>query len=182
MSRLVVLSLAFAGAFLATKPAAAFERQWHLGGGVGAADLSASGVGWGPEFGLHAAYGLTDTFDVRLEGRLLSSPFLLEAMNGAPAVSDRLTFFAADLGLAYKIDIIQWVPWLSAQVGYFGAAEPPPLATDLEQNDFQLGGSAGLDYAYNRSFGLGVVWRVGFLGSGETYTGGQLRVEYRWGW
>src|SRR5690606_34041535 len=53
-------------ALFAASDAFAFEREWHLGGGVGASDFSAEGVGWGPELGVHGAYGLSDSFDLRL--------------------------------------------------------------------------------------------------------------------
>src|ERR1041384_3403225 len=84
----------------APRSARAFEREWHLGGGVGFA--AAKGLTLGPAVSAYAAYGLTDTFDARLEitGRGYefrddSAPHALSAM----------------AGVAYKLDVLRWVPW-----------------------------------------------------------------------
>lgn len=158
-----------------TAPAAAFEREWHLGVGVGATDLTATGVGWGPEVGAHGAYGITDSFDVRLESRLALLPV------SHRSVDEWRGFLRTEAALAYKIDILRWVPWISVGAGYFLAFEEPLPVQDLRRHDGLVSGMLGLDYAVSRSFGVGVVGRSAFLFAGSWEYGAQLRAEYRWG-
>lgn len=169
-------ALGFVLVALGANRAEAFEREWHLGAGVGASDFSAEGVGWGPELGVHGAYGLSDTFDLRLEGRLSQHP-----VNIDPALDDRFTFLRTDVALAYKIDILRWVPWLAVGAGYFHSFEEPAPSQALRRHDALVSGMFGIDYAVSRNFGLGLVGRTAFLFAGSAEYGAQLRAEYRWG-
>lgn len=153
----------------------AFEREWHLGAGVGATDFSTAGVGWGPEVGVHGAYGISDSFDVRLESRMSLLPV------NVGAVDEHRGFLRTEAALAYKIDILRWVPWISVGAGYFLALEEPLPTQDLRRHDALVSGMFGLDYAVSRSFGLGVVGRSALLFAGSWEYGAQLRAEYRWG-
>ncbi len=156
-------------------PAVAFEREWHLGAGAGATDLTAAGVGWGPEVGVHGAYGISDSFDVRLESRLALLPVTLRD------VDEWRGFLRTEVALAYKLDILRWVPWASVGAGYFLALEEPLPVQELRRHDGLVSGMLGLDYAVSRGFGLGVVGRSALLFAGSWEYGAQLRAEYRWG-
>lgn len=164
-------------ALFAASDAFAFEREWHLGGGVGASDFSAEGVGWGPELGVHGAYGLSDSFDLRLEARLSQHPVTLSRQG----VDDRWTFLRSELAIAYKLDILRWVPWIAVGAGGFHSFTEPLPTQDLRRFDGLVSAMFGLDYAVTRSFGLGVVGRSAFLFAGSGEYGAQLRAEYRWG-
>lgn len=177
MHRSPILGVALALAFVA-QPALAFERQWHLGGSLGAAIWADGGVPAGPALGAHGAYGLSDTFDLKLE--VLASSH--------SRGSEALTWFGASTGLAYKLDVLRWVPYAGVQVGYYslsGSLRPDPLSGGEPGMSIDL----GLDYAFSRRFGLGLELRYhGFLGDPLASLGaaplltGLLRAEYRWGW
>lgn len=171
-----ILALGAVASYAGT--ASAFEREWHLGGGVGFAS-AASGYGAGPAFGLHAAYGVSDVFDVRLE--LMGSHHGYEV---AEVEQDTEILSAAAL-LSYKVDIISWVPHFGAGVGYYHFTTDPPDGNAFRRDDVGLAIEGGLDYAVSRHFGLGVGARFDMpfndLGAAR-YFALLLRAEYRWGW
>jgi len=170
--------LAAAAVFLSTPMASAFERQWHVGGGFGFAAFADGDTSTGPAIGIHGAYGLSDVFDLKVD--LLGSRHTLE--------NDQLRLLSTTAGIAYKMDVIRWVPYFGAQVGYYrldGNQRPEGLPVNELGMSFDL----GLDYAVRRNFGLGLQLRYhGFLadplsslGDAPLFTG-LLRAEYRWGW
>jgi hypothetical protein len=163
---LAVASLAASG--LLAPDVAAFERQWHLGAGVGVVKPD-QGYPTGPALSLHAAYGLSDVFDARFE--LRSS---LHEQNGRTALTQ------AALGLAYKLDIIEWVPYFGVRGGYYRFSSEP--VAPLSNGGGLLGGFAGVDYAFSRSAAVGLeVDYDMLLPEGGAYAA-VLRAEYRWGW
>ncbi|MBN2197313.1 MAG: outer membrane beta-barrel protein [Polyangiaceae bacterium] len=166
-------------AVLGVVPSAeAFERQWHVGGGAGVATFADGETVAGPVGGLHGAYGISDTFDVRLA--LLGGT---HRIGGEP-----LRLLGATSGIAYKLDVLAWVPYVGIQLGYYrlgGDSQPGGLARD--QAGFSL--DLGMDYAVRRHLGVGLELRYhGFLGdpfgslAEAPYFTGLLRAEYRWGW
>ena len=166
-SRLAVAALFFAGT-LVTSSARAFERQWHFGAGLGAASPS-GGYDTGIALGAHAAYGLSDVFDLRLE--------LQSSKNDAAELP--VWFHGGRFGLAYKLDVIQWIPYGGVSGGGFvvawnGGALLRPSA----------GAFVGLDYAASRHVGLGVIGAGDyvFVDSGVTLVTVLVRGEYRFGW
>ncbi len=170
--------LAASAALVVAKPAAAFERQWHTGGGVGFATFADPDTGWGPAVGVHGAYGLSDVFDLKLD--LLAS--------NHTGGNDSVHLFSGTAGIAYKMDVIRWVPYFGVQFGYYrlGGEQRPG---DLDTNQPGMSVDLGLDYAVTRHFGLGLQLRYhGFLGDPLSSLGDAplfttlLRVEYRFGW
>jgi len=153
--------------------ASAFEREWHLGAAAGVSD--GKGLGLSPALGAYAAYGLSDTFDARLE--LTARGYHIGAAENPNALS-------AMLGVAYKLDVLRWVPWAGAYVGYLGHLEAPRADLPFKQHDAALGLGLGLDYGFSRQLGLGVTLRFDqALSSQETSSfDALLRAEYRWGW
>ena len=167
-------------AVLAPDDAAAFERQWRAGGGVGLAGLTEfQGAFSSPAAGLHLAYGVSDMFDVMLE---------LNSSSHSIVADSRSTVYSASAGLAYKLDVIEWVPYFAVLVGYYRFAGPSPFESP---NQAGAGLALGIDYAFERSFAVGAQIRYhGFmddlpasvLGTGEgPYFTSLLRFEYRWG-
>jgi hypothetical protein len=176
-SRIVLAGTVLAASLLPGR-AHAFERQWHLGGGVGAGFFSDSETSAGPLLGVHAAYGLSDMFDAKLEG--------LAAVHSLGDESFQL--FSGSAGLAYKVDVIQWIPYFAVQVGYYHLTGDV-LPGNLSNNELGLSVDLGLDYAVSRSFGMGVQLRYhGFLNdpmssmADAPYFCGLVRAEYRWGY
>jgi hypothetical protein len=153
------------GIVAATSPARAFERQFHLGGGLGAAQPS-GGYGLGPALGIHSAYGLTDAFDLRLE--------LQGSRNNFETLP--VSFYGARLGLAYKIDVMQWIPYAGVSAGGFAVAwEGGSLVRPSG------GAYFGLDYGMSPHFGLGVFVNGDYIlvNPSVIVTSVLLRAEYR---
>jgi hypothetical protein len=164
----LVAAAAGCASVLLTQPARAFERQWHFGGGLGATFPSGA-YDTGLALGVHAAYGISDVFDARLE--------LQTSKNDAGSLP--IWFHAARAGLAYKLDVIQWIPYGGVSAGGFlvawdGGELLRPSA----------GAFVGLDYAASRHVGLGVLGAGDyvFVDSGLTIYTLLVRAEYRFGW
>lgn len=166
-----------------TSRARAFERQWHLGGGLGVAGVPGSDYHVGPLVNAHLAYGLTDMFDVRLELGLSQ-----HVLGGSPEQTQRL--YGSDVAFVYKIDVIEWVPYIGLLAGYHGATQPPRAAAagapaPFHQREGDVGLMLGVDYALTRSFALGAQLRYHSFLSEPTktgYTAALFHAEYRWGW
>ena len=160
LASLVSLSLA--------EPARAFERQWHVGGGFGVSSES-GGYDVGLVLGLHGAYGLSDVFDVRLE--------LQGSRNDLAGLP--VSLFFARGGLAYKLDVLQWIPYVGASAGGFavawdGGGTIKPCA----------GAFVGLDYAVSRHVGVGGFFTLDYIFANPNLIVGTglVRGEYRFGW
>jgi hypothetical protein len=165
--RRLFATLASALLFLLAEPARAFERQWHVGGGLGAASGS-GGYDVGPVLGLHGAYGISDVFDVRLELQGSRNDF------GAIPVS----LYLARAGLSYKLDLLQWIPYAGGSAGalsavWDGGATIKPSA----------GGFVGLDYAVSEHVGVGVFGALDYVFANPNLVVGTglVRGEYRFG-
>jgi hypothetical protein len=153
------------GIVVAASPARAFERQFHLGGGLGAAQPS-GGYDLGPALGIHSAYGPTDAFDLRLE--------LQGSLNDFETLP--VSFYGARLGLAYKIDVMQWIPYAGVSAGGFAVAwEGGSLVRPSG------GAYFGLDYGVSPHFGLGVFVNGDYVlvNPSVIVTSVLLRAEYR---
>lgn len=174
-----VLGLLFGAVCLAPRHARAFEREWHVGGGLGLTTYPHY-YSAGPSLGLNAAYGISDVFDVKLELLAVSHSY----SPSAESESERGASYSAVTGLSYKLDILQWIPYVAAMVGYQHIAGPLPVGEPFHRDDAVLAGVLGLDYAATRNFGLGLSVRGDFLLStfneGEAITT-MLRAEYHWG-
>lgn len=156
----------------------AFENQWHLGAGANGLSYSGDKGYLMPALSLHGAYGLSDVFDLRLETAL--------GMSVSPDTHGTLGL--AELVFAYKIDIIEWIPWVALGAGVFGATGGVQGA---QRDALQPAGSLwlGMDYAFSREWGIGGVFAAhSWIGDtsrsnlrlASTQFG--LRVERRFGW
>lgn len=161
------------GLCCSSRAALAFEREWHLGVGAGASN--GNGLKLSPAVAAYAAYGLSDVFDARVE--VTARGYHLGQEQNPNALS-------AMAGVAYKLDVLRWVPWAGVYAGYFGFLEPLPAASAFKRHDLALGLGLGLDYAFTRKFGAGVTLHFDqALGRSEASTfDALLRAEYRWGW
>jgi len=177
--RAPVLAVVFAlGAFSATTRASAFERQWHLGGGLGVTAYPST-YSLGPAVGLNGAYGISDVFDVKVE--LLGS---LHRYDLTPRSTEHIEPFSIAAGLSYKLDVLQWIPYGALLVGYSHIGGSLAPGESAHADDAVAALVVGLDYAVSRDFGLGVSVRGDFRlstpSSGEAITP-LLRAEYHWG-
>jgi hypothetical protein len=176
--RLVPLAAVAALVVCVPTTARAFERQWHLGGGLGVA-RPGSGGDFGIAAGFHVAYGLSDYFDLRLEGVAAQHSF---------ADGEKTLVHSIGFGVAYKLDVLEWVPYAGIElVGYGFDGDPGP-----DRRAGSYGGAsldAGLDYALSRSFALGTLARMHVIGGRPSHAPPAMtwytvlfRAEYRWGW
>jgi len=168
-----------AAACLAPRHARAFEREWHLGGGLGVT-AHPHYYSAGPSLGVNAAYGISDVFDLKLE--LLGARHSYHASGASEA--EHGASYSAAFGLSYKLDILQWIPYGALLLGYRHISGPIPADDPFRRDDALLAGVLGLDYAATRNFGLGLSIRADFplstIGEGEAFTA-MLRAEYHGG-
>jgi hypothetical protein len=164
---------------LVSTNARAFENQWHLGASANALTFAGDKSYWVPTLGLYGAYGLSDVFDVRLETGL--------GLPVSPTKSGASLEYG-ELVLAYKVDIIEWIPWVGLGAGVFGATG------DLQggdRNALQPAGSLwiGMDYAFSREWGVGALFAMHSWFADSTRSNVRLaaeqfglRFEHRFGW
>lgn len=167
--------------------AEAYERQWQAAFGLGYSQLyngggttAAKGIlpGFGANLGL--SYGINDAWNVIGRADFSFQP-------GATPV-----FVAGGgAGIAYVLDVLQWVPWLGVTVDGYGvmALDPCVATNDLSCSNGRLGfsGLGGIDYQVSRSFSIGGVARYGVLLLGNQNAVDQtlavsLRAQYIWGY
>lgn len=164
--------VAVAGCLHATA-ARAFEEQWHVGGGLGAVSASDSKLELGPAVNVYGAYDLDDMFDVKLDFAGSNHAFQV-----IPGTSERRSIYTATLGITYKIDVIEWIPYFGAHLGWLYTNLPEEL--EMGTSGLLVGGVIGLDYAMTPSWGLGVVNQIHLPLNGGTLVDLFLRAEYRW--
>lgn len=168
--RRLTLPLALLVATLSASPAQAFERQWHLGA-AGSVVFPSDGRarGYGP--GLYGAYGISDVFDLRAELKSSFHPRL--------GARDAFSIHSGALGLCYKVDILEWIPYVGVRAGYFG--QGGELGGWARGGGF-IGGFAGFDHAFSRSFAAGLELSTDQLLPAGLLSSVSLRAEYRWGY
>ena len=165
----------------------------------------------GPAANVYGAYGLSDVFDLRLEAFISTNddPPVQEDPNAnppTPRIAGRSAlFYGAKLGLVYKIDVIEWIPYAGVTAGFLGVvahaevdgveADPSPFAA----GNATAGVMLGLDYAVSRSFGLGLALFGDYAlhaappetddpdkerrdAQSPLWGAAFLRAEYRFGW
>ena len=168
-----------------SSPAGAVERENHLGLDAGGSllvvgDKSTNDLGG--SVGAHYSYGLNDTFNLMIEGS-----FSLVALDQtADSKKTPQTYPAwlanADVGIAYVLDVLQWVPYAGLLVGAYDLS-----GGTIPGMKFLPGAAIalGLDYRLSPSLSVGVAARQHFVSDTSTYpsfTQVLLRVDYTWGW
>lgn len=185
MRKYVLVALVTLASAAVAREAGAVERQHHLGFGptigiLKVDDKSTVSAGLGAT--LHYAYGLNDQFNLMAEGGSVvvatdQQQDTPETPRTRPARVDQ-----ASVGLGYVVDILTWVPYLTAQVGAHHLAGGT-LPSSLFIPSAQLG--LGVDYQMSRSLAVGVAARQAFLltkmSDYPSYTTVTLRLEYMWG-
>lgn len=172
---IVAAILSFAGA------AGAVEQEHHLGLDLGLAVLDASGkTQVGGAACVHWTYGITDTFDLLVEG---TGSLVSLGEHGDPTHSRPIWVANADVGVGYVLDVLSWVPYAAVLAGGYvlsggsidGARVRPGFELEI-----------GLDYRVSRAFEVGLSARqhmlVTDLATYPTFTQVLARAEYTWGW
>jgi len=157
--------------------AGAVERENQIGLELGVPMLVVHGnkntVATGASAGLHYTYGLSDAFNLVADAD--SGVLFL----GVPTPA---TLTHGDVGIAYVLDVLRWVPWGSAEVGGYGFTGASVGGTFLPGAALAV----GLDYRFDRSWAAGIVVREHLFFTNinlfPSLTEGFLRVGYTWGW
>ena len=155
--------------------AAAVEHENHLGVDVGGNALVIGGAGsdTGVSLGAHWIYGLTDQFDLLVEGA-----WSLETFGGHAGSLANL-----DAGVSYVLDVLRWVPYAGLLVGGYEL-----LGSEIGGPKLLPGGALalGLDYRFNRELAAGVAVREHMLftevSTYPSFIQVFARVEYTFGW
>lgn len=182
-----LIAAACAGAsFLVAGEAHAIERQHHIGLGPALGILSIDGkstLSVGAGAAVHYAYGLTDQWNLSIEGSSVivaadqQQDFPTSPRN-RPAGVDH-----AAVGIGYVIDILRWVPYINAHGGLYRLSGGT-LDQALYLPGFSVG--VGLDYQLNRRFAVGIAGREHLmltkLDTYASYLTGIVRLEYMWGY
>jgi hypothetical protein len=190
------LKRAFLIAMLMLLPAtaSAVEKQHHLGVDVGMAMLGIKqkdGPSVGMGFLAHWAYGLTDQWQVAVEGgysivstgeqkdiMVKQDNQMIKLPNNRPA-----HVFHGGAGIHYVLDVLRWVPYFGIHATTFGL-----LGGNLDSPRFAFGMTlaAGIDYQLTRAFTIGFAARQHFpfsaLDDYPTFTHFLARAEFVWGW
>ena len=183
--RKVLLSTLVALAATTPSVAGAFERQQHLGVHGGLALLKVGGkdtVDVGAGGGLHYAYGLSDAFNLMIEGGY--AQVAMEEATAPKVAANRPTGVSNfGVGASYVLDVIRWIPYggvLADGYLFTGGNLVKPIAA------FGLGLALGLDYQATRNLAFGFAFRQHFVlssfGDYPSYSQFFLRAEYVWGW
>jgi hypothetical protein len=167
----ILVSLA---AWLQSPTALGFEEEWHVGGGIGAVSTSESRLGLGPAVNVYGAYGLDDMFDVKLDFAASNHAFEV-----APGTTDRRSIYTGALGISYKLDVIEWIPYFGVQLGWLHTDLPEDL--DMGTSGWLLGAMIGLDYFVTPHLAVGVANQFFTLLEGGGIVDLFLRAEYHWG-
>jgi hypothetical protein len=179
MRGVTALAVLLAGAALA-RPAGAVERENGLGADVGPAVLVIADKGSpdvGATVGLHYTYGLSDAFNF-----VASAGWSLVALDETTGPNHPTSMTNVNAGVAYVLDVLQWVPWISLELGGYTMQGGTVAGVRL---DAGAAVGLGLDYRLNRSWTVGVVVHQHFLLDMSTYpsfTQAVARFEYVWGW
>jgi hypothetical protein len=174
---LVVLAAAASTVLPTAKSAIAVEREQQVGLELGVPMLVAHGnkntVATGTSAGLHYTYGLSDAFNLVAEA---DSGLLFLGVPGAATLTH------VDVGLAYVLDVLRWVPWGAAEVGGYGITGSSVGGTFLPGAALAV----GLDYRFDRRWAAGVVVREHLfftsLNLFPSLVEGFLRAGVTWGW
>jgi hypothetical protein len=167
--------------------ARAVEHEHHIAAAGGATTLNVddrSGVELGGGAGVYYTYGLTDAFNVLVEGSF-NAVGLNEKLDNPDTPHTRpatVTSFGA--GAAYVLDVLRWVPYggILASGYYVGGGT-------LDKGIGLVGGqlALGLDYKFNFNWAAGFAFRQHlFLNKMSTYpfpalTQAFFKIEYAWG-
>jgi hypothetical protein len=178
----VAAGLAVAGVALAP-PAAALEHELGAGVDLGGAMLIQNGkstADLGGAAGIHGTYGLSDAFNLTLEG---AWSLVSTSTPHGSSVPTTLPSWAAnvDLGIVYVLDVIQWVPYAGGFVGGYDFSGGTLRSSRILAG---YGLALGLDYRFNPRWLVGVAVRqhmVTDTGTYPSFTQAFARLEYVWG-
>jgi hypothetical protein len=158
--------------------AGAVEREHQIGLEAGVPMLVVQGTHSatlaGGGLGVHYTYGITDAINLVADAGWSALPL------GGRSLS---TMSNVNLGVAYVLDVLRWVPWGAVEAGGYALTGDPVGGTQVLPG-FAL--ALGCDYRFDRSWAAGIVLRQHMLftdaSTFPSLTQALLRVGYTWGW
>jgi hypothetical protein len=164
---------------LPAREASAFERQWHVGIDGGYAVILDEGVsGFGG--GAHAAYGISDSFNLMLELDVTHHSGAAVTLGPAdkPQAFSLETIASGGAGIAYTLDIARAVPYVGVLAAGYRVGELSALSPGGQL-------ALGLDYQLERNWAVGAQIRMHAILTADAgtlaYATTFLRLEYLWG-
>lgn len=184
----ITVTLPLAVVVLTPRTAEAFEHQHQLGidGGLTFISIDQTpSVSFGAGGGLHYSYGLSDAFDLLVEGAISGIALQGLPMGTMPTNNRATVIENLGVGIGYTLDVLRWVP-------YFGVLGSAFSLHGGTVDDVRFAGgvtvAAGIDYHLSggpKHFAVGLAVRQHFLLSDlvnyPSYTQVFLRAEYVWG-
>jgi opacity protein-like surface antigen len=141
------------------------ERRVGIRGGA----AGSNHLEFGPLFGVVAGYGLSDAWDVDFSA--------LVSFHDTRDTSSALIRFVP--GVVYKFDVVRWVPYLGAGIGY------ALVSQSSVQHDVSGDVLAGADYLWSRHWVSGLEYRVTLGTRAPLATPLHellVSLEYQWGY
>ena len=179
-----------------TSTAGAVEKAHHIGVDAGMSILAIKqkdGPSVGGGFLAHYAYGITDAWQLALEGgwSIVSTGEQKDIVVTDMTTMQKMTLpnnrpaqlLQGSAGINYVFDVLRWVPYAGIYATAFGL-----LGGNLPSAKFVMGGTiaAGLDYQFTRAFTAGLAVRQHFpfsdMDNYPSFTQVLLRAELNWGW
>jgi hypothetical protein len=182
MPRVLAL-LAAVLAFALTREAGAVEQEHHLGVDLGVgmltiSDQSTPDIGAG--VGLHYTYGLTDQFNLISEVQYSRVAF--NAISQADPPTHPANVGNADVGVAYVLDVMRWVPYFGGLAGAY-VLDGGTIPGNLVLPGAEL--AVGMGYLLTPVWSLGIEASEHFLFTDmslyTSFTNVVVRVEFIWG-
>lgn len=159
-----------------TAPANAVGGVKKLGGDLTFIDYQENGDHWGPELGVHFAYGLDDTTDLDFRA---SAAYLNVHSAGAACLTQVVA-------INYFVDVVQWVPYIGG-----GLSLSETVSRDAFSWRYGIYSDIGVNYIHSRELTFGVQAFAHFQplnvqdatsNPAHFLIGMSLKVDYTWGW
>jgi hypothetical protein len=183
---LALALLVVGGAATSSRTARAVEREHHLGldaGGTMLVVADRSGPEVGPALGAHYAYGLSDAFNLMVEGAFSLVGPGERASNASTPKTRPSSLARLGVGVGYVFDVLRWVPYAGILAGGFALTGGTIAGTKILPG---LSAAGGLDYRFSRTWAAGVALRWHLLASDPstypTLMDVFARVEFTSGW
>lgn len=153
----------------AASPARAVEHEHHLGIDFGGNLLvidNKSTNDLGGTAMVHYAYGLSDAFNLMVEGSYSLEAIGQMADNPHTPKTYPAWIANANVGIGYVFDVLTWVPYAGILVGGYGLSGGTiPTMKFLPGAEI----AAGLDYRLGSSMAIGIAVRDHLLSETDTY-------------
>lgn len=157
-----------AGLLLGMMATVGSSRAWAMPGEVAVGGELGVGMStrasWSPTVGVRGAYGVAEALELQLE---LSGQWFRPQ---APTVPNDGALLRLVPALAYKFDVLRWVPF--ARLGAGPTLDIPTAKSNDPHVGFALQGGVGAEYLIDRSLSFGFAYQADWVtGAGDWANG-----------